>query len=574
VSTKRACRLAQLLVAAAAFVCVTSSAQADANSLFFPPEYRDFAARLDAGALSRLGVQVSGRVAVLDTVAREQLSQMTGQATLDALPPAVAYLEIYFGAGPYLDRPLIAVREKALRGWVVGKLDAASAEAFGDTHRLPPAALLDEDGYNLLYRAGRATPADANAAAGVRSLRNDLPDLAERKDFRVPIERLSLRYGAFLAQNVLRIAPGDAGQWRSAEEVLGPAGSTQPAGPVAGTWRQLRRAWLVRDAAAVNRLAVDLDDMLREAASSAYPSPRAQRLELIYNRTRQGTVVFAGFAVAMLLLILAAASRGRFFRWAGLGVFLVSTAMLGAGFFIRWILSGREWYLPPIMNQFEAVIGSALLGAVLGVVLELASPRNYYALAASLYATVALLMGFFLPGTMGAGIAAQHGILASPVMAVHVAVIIVGHALVGMTAVISLTYLGVAAVKGLGARDDAAGASSPPSLTPAGEMSALAAIDRCNLIVAQLACWTVVAGTLLGAYWGDFAWGRWWGWDPKETWALITALVYVALLHARFAIGPRRRGLFTALVCLLGTAVMLFNWIVVNYFLAGKHSYA
>jgi ABC-type transport system involved in cytochrome c biogenesis permease subunit len=153
-------------------------------------------------------------------------------------------------------------------------------------------------------------------------------------------------------------------------------------------------------------------------------------------------------------------------------------------------------------------------------------------------------------------------------MAVHVSVIIIGHALVGMTFVISLAYLVVAMFQ----RADRP--SSPADLRPAGEMSTLAIIDRSNLIVAQIAAWSVVAGTILGAYWGDFAWGRWWGWDPKETWALITAMVYVVMLHIRFLTPPRWRGLVTALICILGTAVMLFNWIVVNFLLSGKHSYA
>lgn len=574
VSSHVACRLAQILVAAVPLVCVSASAQAGPSSSYslFSSSFRDFAAGLDAAAVARLGVQASGRIAVLDTLAREQLKQMTGEESPEGFAPAVAYLELYFNAGEYVDRPLIDVHEKAMRNWVADKLDAASAAAFAVTHRLPPASLLDREGYDLLYRAGRAQPADANRAASVRSLSGDLPELAERKEFRVPIERLSVRYGAFLAQDVLRIVPADGGQWRPAEEIFGPVASSQPAGPVAQGWRELRRVWLARDAAGVNKAAEDIREVLKETLQIEYPAAEVQSIELLYNRTRQGTVVFAGFAIALVLMILAAATRGRAFRRAGMGVFAISTAMLASGFVARWLVSGHAWYLPPIMNQFEAVIGSALLGAVLAIVLEMASPRNYYALAASLYATVALLMGYFLPGAMGAGITAQHGILASPVMAIHVAVIIVGHALVGMTAVISLAYLGVAAVRGFGGQG--AEPSSPATLTPAGEMTTLAAIDRCNLIVAQLACWTVVAGTLLGAYWGDFAWGRWWGWDPKETWALITAIVYVALLHARFVVGPRHRGLFTALVCLLGTAVMLFNWIVVNYVLAGKHSYA
>jgi len=116
--------------------------------------------------------------------------------------------------------------------------------------------------------------------------------------------------------------------------------------------------------------------------------------------------------------------------------------------------------------------------------------------------------------------------------------------------------------------------SSTPDLSGQAPTGALAGIDRCNLIVAQLACWTLVVGTVLGAYWADFAWARPWGWDPKETWALITTLIYVAIVHVRFAAPQRHRGIVTAVLCMLGCAAMLFNWIVVNYLLTGLHSYA
>jgi ABC-type transport system involved in cytochrome c biogenesis permease subunit len=334
-------------------------------------------------------------------------------------------------------------------------------------------------------------------------------------------------------------------------------------------WGALRDAWRTRDAAGVNAAVGDLERLLAEALGERAPSRRRRGLERFYNRTGQLTFAWIGFAGALIWFIVAAATGARWPRWLGLVGFFVTTAVVLVGFAVRWAISGRAWYLPPIMNQFEAVIGSALLGAVLVAVLELLWKKNYFAIAACLYGTIALLSGQLFPEQMGSGVRALPGILSSPIMAAHVAVIIVGHALVGMTFFISLAYLGVALFRGLGRN-----ASSPAALVGPTGTSTPAVIDRCNLIVAQLACWTVIVGTVLGAYWGDFAWGRWWGWDPKETWALITCLIYVALLHARFVAPMRWRGLVTAVGCVVGCGVMMFNWIVVNYFLPGKHSYA
>ncbi len=559
-------------VTACLLVCLPAAGAAAGE--VFDDQTLAFAARVNADALSLLGVQYNARVAVLDTLARDQLDQMYGRRTIDSLPPAVAFLEVYFSAGRYVDAPVIYVREKNMRSFVAKHLDAGASAAFGRTNRLAPAALLDGEAWHLLIHTGRAGDDDRRRAEGISSLREALPRLAERKEFRVAIDRLSARYSSFLAAGVLRVAPSTDEAWLTAEEAFRLAAATQPAGTsaAAAKWAELRDAWRARDAGKVNLLIARIGTLPALEAGWTYPSERLRRLERLYNRTNQFTLVWIGYAAALVLLIVAAAS-GRKWPWSvALGVFSASTLVMLAGFVVRWLISGRAWYLPPIMNQFEAVIGSALLGAIVAIVLELAWRKSYFAIAASLYATVALLSGLIFPEQMGAGIRAQHGILSSPVMAAHVAVIIVGHALIGMTFFISLAYLGVAAVVGLGS--PAGAPSSPPDLRRSAELAPLAVIDRCNLIVAQLACWTIVVGTILGAYWGDFAWGRWWGWDPKETWALITCLVYVALLHARFVTPRRWRGLVTALICIVGCLVMLFNWIIVNYVLAGKHSYA
>jgi ABC-type transport system involved in cytochrome c biogenesis permease subunit len=139
----------------------------------------------------------------------------------------------------------------------------------------------------------------------------------------------------------------------------------------------------------------------------------------------------------------------------------------------------------------------------------------------------------------------------------------------GMTFFISLAYLVVMASQAIRGAPAPARIEDPRTSPPA-----LIVIDRCNLIVAQLACWTLALGTILGSYWGDMAWGRWWGWDPKETWALITVIIYVAVLHLRLAIPARHRGWATAVGCIVGALAMVFNWIFVSYVIPGKHSYA
>src|SRR5438874_2036195 len=89
-------------------------------------------------------------------------------------------------------------------------------------------------------------------------------------------------------------------------------------------------------------------------------------------------------------------------------------------------------------------------------------------------------------------------------------------------------------------------------------------------IVFGFPVWTF--GVIAGAIWADQAWGRYWGWDPVETWAFITWVLYAAFLHARATAGWRGRR--AHYVQLLGFASLIFNILVVQVFIAGLHSYS
>ena len=80
------------------------------------------------------------------------------------------------------------------------------------------------------------------------------------------------------------------------------------------------------------------------------------------------------------------------------------------------------------------------------------------------------------------------------------------------------------------------------------------------------------AGALIfGAVWAETAWGAWWSWDPKETWALITWLIYTAYLHTRLV--RKLRGAWSAVLAIGGFVAMAFTFFGVNFLLSGLHSY-
>jgi len=82
--------------------------------------------------------------------------------------------------------------------------------------------------------------------------------------------------------------------------------------------------------------------------------------------------------------------------------------------------------------------------------------------------------------------------------------------------------------------------------------------------------WTFAV--IAGAIWAENAWGRYWGWDPKETWAFITWVIYAGYLHARVTVGWKGRK--SAIIALVGYSSLIFNFIGVNIWLPGLHSYS
>ena len=80
-------------------------------------------------------------------------------------------------------------------------------------------------------------------------------------------------------------------------------------------------------------------------------------------------------------------------------------------------------------------------------------------------------------------------------------------------------------------------------------------------------------GTFLGGVWANESWGRYWGWDPKETWALVSILVYAFVAHMRLVPGLKGNYIFN-LMALLGFSTIIMTYFGVNYYLSGLHSYA
>ena len=102
--------------------------------------------------------------------------------------------------------------------------------------------------------------------------------------------------------------------------------------------------------------------------------------------------------------------------------------------------------------------------------------------------------------------------------------------------------------------------------------SATRVFDAAAMVLIELSFIMLWTGVVMGAIWADHSWGRPWGWDPKEVFALNTFIVFLVLIHVRIKV--RDKAFWTAVLAVVGFEVMMFNWIVVNFVITGLHSYA
>jgi cytochrome c-type biogenesis protein CcsB len=250
-----------------------------------------------------------------------------------------------------------------------------------------------------------------------------------------------------------------------------------------------------------------------------------------------GPWVRAGMAlssIGVLSHILAVITRGLAVHrapWGNMYEFITALTCFAAIFFLWVMIRYRAWAL-----------GVFVIGSVV-VILGLAETLIYTA------------AGNLVPA------------LQSYWLSIHVTAMTVSTGVFFVAAVLGILYIAVDVYN----RRVAAGKAQPGNGIVA-RLPSLEQLDRLayRTVVFGFPIWTF--GVMAGAIWADEAWGRYWGWDPVETWAFITWVVYAAFLHARATAGWRGRR--AHYVQLLGFATLAFNILVVQVFITGMHSYA
>ncbi len=239
----------------------------------------------------------------------------------------------------------------------------------------------------------------------------------------------------------------------------------------------------------------------------------------------------------------------------------IATAMMILGFLLllvgvvsRGVSAGRV----PWGNMYEFSITGALAftAAYLGAL------RKYDLRWLGLFVSISVLL------TLGTAVTILYvpsaplvPALKSPWLVIHVATAIISGGVFLLSNVIAGAFLFLDSMEKKGER--APWAKRLPSLDTLDQLSY-------RLVAFVFPLWTF--SVIAGAVWAESAWGRYWGWDPKETWAFITWVAYAAYLHARVTVGWRGRR--AAWLCIFAGSTFLFNYVYVNIWGTGKHTYS
>jgi cytochrome c-type biogenesis protein CcsB len=300
-----------------------------------------------------------------------------------------------------------------------------------------------------------------------------------------------------------------------------------------------------------SRGANQLRENLRALSPSVYTQDRQLRLEYFYNHFEAFYRAIWCYGLAFLILLVAhAGGGGRLLRNVGVSIAALAIAFHASGIVMRCLIAGR----PPVTNMYESIIWVSFAVSFFGMIFFARYRTSIYLLAALPVSLTALLLVHQMPIAMPSNIDPLVPVLRDNFwLTVHVLTI-------------TLSYAAFALAMGFGhillwryARNPAIARTDAP-------------MHFWLYRVLQLGVLLLAAGTILGGVWANYSWGRFWGWDPKETWALIALLCYLTTLHGRLAGWWTEFGLVVAsVVCFLA---VLMAWYGVNFVLGkGLHSY-
>ena len=385
-----------------------------------------------------------------------------------------------------------------------------------------------------------------------------------QKDFIEIDKRVNLMYSA-LEGKIMRVFPvpnEENNKWVSYPE-LAEAGFTGKDSLYVRNilplyFQSLRLAQQDKDYSQAENLLESIHGFQKKFGAQVLPSEQKIKAEILYNKYDIFKKLFSWYLYAgvlfFILLLLQIFKSNQLISWLVKGfkilllfLFILHTGGLAA----RWFISGHA----PWSDAYESMIYVAWATQFFGLVFGRKSALTM--------ASTAFIAGMILMiahwNWMDPAIANLQPVLDSYWLMIHVAVIVGSYGPFALGMIIGVVALLLMVI------------ASPQNKQKIKlQIKELTIINELALTVGLI---MLTIGNFLGGMWANESWGRYWGWDPKETWALISIMVYAFVIHMRLIPGLRGPWIFN-LMSVVAFASILMTYFGVNFYLVGLHSYA
>jgi cytochrome c-type biogenesis protein CcsB len=491
---------------------------------------------LDFKEWGLIAVQDGGRRKPMDTMARETLVRLTGQRSVQAFgrswEPSDFMLSMLLDTHDWNKEPILLVGYRPLTE-KLGLDPARKQFSYMELAHLTALSALVQEAHDVRDQGDK--PDRLHQEAENVASRMALFNQVEKGDvFLIVPAPKEPTQAWLLPPDFATYYPQD--QFASATQAL----------------QSLATAYVAGDAFQFSSHAHDLREALRKLSPAIYPSEAELGREYFYNQLRPFDWASGAYAVALLLIGFGAWFNVRHFWLTRVGVAFTLVGLLFhlTGMGLRCWIGGR----PPVTNMYESMIWVASGVLMFSLVFFVRYRTVLYLLAALPISLSLLLLVGQMPLLLPENIDPLVPVLRNNYwLTVHVLTITLSYAAfalaMGFGHILLFQYL------------------RHPLRTSEDK-----AMHFWLYRVLQLGVLLLAAGTILGGVWANYSWGRFWGWDPKETWALITLLCYIVVLHGKLAGWWREFGLAVgSVVCFLA---VVMAWYGVNFVLGtGLHSY-
>jgi cytochrome c-type biogenesis protein CcsB len=292
--------------------------------------------------------------------------------------------------------------------------------------------------------------------------------------------------------------------------------------------------------------------------SAVMPSNKKVKWEVMYNKYKPFLKLFpyymmVGFAMLIFSFIQLFKERKwlAYFNYGAAGLIVLGFLFHTLGLGVRWYISGHA----PWSNGYESMIYISWATVLAGFIF---AKRSMISLSATALLASLILMVSHL-NWLDPEVTNLVPVLNSYWLMIHVAIITASYGFVGLAALLGFLVLVIYIFMN---KDNENKLSST-----------IKELTYINEMTLTIGLFMLTIGTFLGGVWANESWGRYWGWDPKETWAFVSIFVYAIVLHMRLVPGLKGKYAFN-LASVVAFASIVMTYFGVNYYLSGLHSYA